>query len=250
MPRLLQFTDLHLRDNPDHEVRGVNTQRGFENALYHAQRHHWPADVILLTGDLANDEFEASYRRLASMSTAWDTPVMPLPGNHDDGDALRKAFGELPQAVDGRIDFDHWRIVGLDSQLPGKVHGKLDALQWQRLEDALLSLDGRHLLVALHHPPLEVGSRWIDRLALEGAAEFRQWLANFNVRVCLFGHAHQPWESEIQGVRYLGTPSTGRQFLRGSDTFAESDEPPGYRWLDLHDDGRVETGVEWIEAIS
>jgi len=23
--------------------------------------------------------------------------------------------------------------------------------------------------------------------------------------------------------------------------------PPGYRWLDLHDDGRIETRIVWLE---
>lgn len=246
MPRILQFTDLHLRDDPAAEVRGVAPQRGFDSVLYHVRQHHWPADAVLLTGDLAHDEFEFSYRRLAATAAGWKIPVLALAGNHDDHSALRDAFGEIPQAAGSVLDLGKWRLIGLDSQVPGKVHGELNETQWQLLERAALTAEGRHLLVAIHHPPLELGSAWLDRIGLRGADEFRQWLANFGVKACLFGHAHQEWGSVDQGVRYLGTPSTARQFLPGSDVFAESDAPPAYRWLQLHDDGSIESDVVWV----
>jgi Icc protein len=42
----------------------------------------------------------------------------------------------------------------------------------------------------------------------------------------------------------MSTPSTCIQFKPGSKTFALDDLPPGYRRLDLHADGNIDTAVE------
>jgi len=245
MPKLLQFTDMHLRDDPAAVVRGVVPQRCFDETLYHARRHHWPADAILLTGDLANDEFDNSYARLAAIATRWETPVLAVPGNHDDAAALRAAFNNVPLAADNILDLESWRVVALDSQVVRAVHGEISAEMRNLLEDAAATRGARHLLVALHHPPVTLGSAWLDPLGLHDAREFRALLTHLGVRACIFGHAHQEWQSEENGVRYFGTPSTGRQFEPGTATFTESDQPPAYRWIELKDDGTLDTGVEW-----
>ena len=67
------------------------------------------------------------------------------------------------------------------------------------------------------------------------------------LRAILWGHVHQASDRVRQGVRLLSTPSTCAQFLPGSATFAMDTRPPGYRWLDLHDDGRIETRIVWLE---
>ena len=49
-------------------------------------------------------------------------------------------------------------------------------------------------------------------------------------------------------VRFLSTPSTCAQFLPGSEFFALDDRPPGMRWIELYDDGRIETEVAWVRG--
>lgn len=249
MTKLLQFTDMHLRDDPAASVRGVIPQRCFDETLYHARRHHWPADAVLLTGDLANDEFNNSYSRLAAIADRWQTPVLAVPGNHDDRDALRAAFEAVEAAADNILDVGNWRIVALDSQVRGAVHGRLAENMLKLLEEAALTRGKRHLLVALHHQPVALGSDWLEPIGLHDAKIFREMLTRLGARACLFGHAHQTWDEVAGDVRYLGTPSTGRQFVAGSKEFAESDQPPAYRWLKLHDDGGLETDVEWVNGV-
>lgn len=242
MIRLLQFTDMHLRDDPQAEVRGVVPQRSFEQALYHARQTHWPPDGVLLTGDLANDEFDDSYARVVLMAREWDVPVIAIPGNHDHRENLRTAFDGVPKST-LVLDFPHWRVVGLDSHVPGEVHGAISAESLERLEQAAATRGNRRLLVALHHHPVTVRPEWMRGIGLEDAKAFRDRLARLHVRACVFGHVHHEWDSTENGVRYLGTPSTGRQFHSESSGFAVSDEPPAWRRLELGDDGGLETGV-------
>ena len=44
-------------------------------------------------------------------------------------------------------------------------------------------------------------------------------------------------------------PSTCVQFKPGSEDFAVDDAAPGYRWFDLHADGRIETAVSRVEGV-
>jgi Icc protein len=52
------------------------------------------------------------------------------------------------------------------------------------------------------------------------------------------------------GVRLLGSPSTCVQFAPGSEHFKVGDQAPGYRWLRLHPDGGLETGVSRVADIA
>ncbi|MNG26033.1 3',5'-cyclic adenosine monophosphate phosphodiesterase CpdA [compost metagenome] len=51
-------------------------------------------------------------------------------------------------------------------------------------------------------------------------------------------------------MRLLASPSTCVQFAPGSEDFCVGNEAPGYRWLRLMRDGRVETGVSRVTGIT
>jgi 3',5'-cyclic-AMP phosphodiesterase len=84
---------------------------------------------------------------------------------------------------------------------------------------------------------------------LGNAADFFEVLARHaGVRGLAWGHTHQPFEGMHGRIRLMGTPSTCMQFAQDAEEFAIDDRPPAYRWLELGDDGGIETGVEWVEA--
>jgi hypothetical protein len=37
------------------------------------------------------------------------------------------------------------------------------------------------------------------------------------------------------------------QFAQNADEFEVDHRPPAYRWLQLGDDGNIETGIEWVD---
>ena len=49
-------------------------------------------------------------------------------------------------------------------------------------------------------------------------------------------------------VRYLGTPSTSSQFAPHTIDAEIDSKPPAYRWLELHDDGRIDTDIVWVNT--
>jgi Icc protein len=64
------------------------------------------------------------------------------------------------------------------------------------------------------------------------------------VRSILWGHIHQEFDRALNGIRYLGTPSTCIQFTPKKIGFGVDGTPPGYRWLALLPNGEIKTGVE------
>jgi Icc protein len=60
---------------------------------------------------------------------------------------------------------------------------------------------------------------------------------------------HQQIDWLRNGVNLMASPSTCVQFAPGSERFRADDLAPGYRWLDLHPDGRIDTGVLRVEGV-
>jgi 3',5'-cyclic-AMP phosphodiesterase len=171
-----------------------------------------------------------------------------LPGNHDEPRAMKRELTGAPFVLGGHVDMGRWRIVLLDSCIPGSAGGALSAQELAQLDEALGSAGARHCLVCLHHHPVPMSSRWLDRVGLSNAAEFLHLIDQHkNVRAIVWGHVHQAYDALRKGVRLLATPSTCAQFLPNSDDFAVDRRPPAYRTLELRADGSLVTEVVWVE---
>jgi Icc protein len=241
--RLLQFTDPHLVARPGGALRGVDTRDSLQQVLRYARARHWDADALLLTGDLVNDD-PGGYATVRELFGELGKPVWCLPGNHDQPEAMRRELAAAPFEVGGFHDLGAWRIVLVDSCAPGHAYGRISAAELARLEASLAGAGGRHVLIALHHHPVRMGSRWIDSVGLQNAPEFFALTDRSpELRAIVWGHVHQSLDTHRKGVRLLATPSTCAQFLPQVDQFAIDPSPPGYRRLALHADGSLETEV-------
>jgi 3',5'-cyclic-AMP phosphodiesterase len=245
--RLTHFTDPHLYGDPSESLRGVATLPALKAALAHARAHDWPPEALLVTGDLVQDD-PAGYAHFRQLFGSLGLPVLCLPGNHDEPQAMRRELAAAPFVLGGFVDFAHWRVVLLDSCIPGSASGALSADALAGLEQALATAGKRHCLVALHHHPVSMASRWLDHVGLTNAAEFLHTIdAHRNVRAIVWGHVHQAHDALRKGVRLLATPSTCAQFLPHAEDFAVDRRPPAYRTLELRADGSLLTEVVWLE---
>lgn len=245
--RLLHITDSHLFADADTTLRGVNTRATLAQVMDAATACDPSPDAILATGDLSEDGSEGSYRAFRELAGAPGVPVHCLPGNHDEPDAMRRVLDRAPLSVHPEVEAGDWVLVLLDSRVAGSPGGRLADAELRRLDDALARHHRRHALVCVHHQPVPMGSRWLDRHRIANAdALFDRLASHRNVRALLWGHVHQALDTERDGLRLLSTPSTCDQFLPGSDRFATDDRPPAWRRLELHDSGRIDTSVHWL----
>ena len=66
------------------------------------------------------------------------------------------------------------------------------------------------------------------------AADFRDALSDHpQIKGICMGHIHQQFETTLNGIRVLGTPSTSIQFTPGTTMPEYDSKPPGLRVLDL-----------------
>ncbi len=246
--RLIQFTDPHLYDSETETLRGIATLPALIRTVDAAQARDWPIDAVLVTGDLVQDDV-GGYRHIRRIFGALELPILCVPGNHDEAETLRRELRGKPFVTEGHVDMGAWRIVLLDSSMPGSAEGRLTRETLAALDSALSSADTKHTLICLHHHPVSMGSRWLDEVGLENATEFFEVIDRHrNVRAILWGHVHQSYDALRKNVRLLATPSTCAQFLPRADEFAVDARPPAYRTLELRPDGSLLTEVVWVDS--
>ena len=133
----------------------------------------------------------------------------------------------------------------MDDQPAAEVDGE----EFEALQRACVTARSGNLLVATHHPPIEVDCPWLDKDRIQNGLELLEWLSEHGtVRAMVFGHAHQEVESNHRHIALLGTPSTCMQFAPSSERFALDQRKPGYRWLYLHADGELRSEVRRVEG--
>lgn len=245
--RLVQFTDTHLSADPAATVRGVASLPALQAALADS-RHRCPnPDGVLLTGDLVQDD-AGGYQHIRQIFGASPVPVLCLAGNHDLPQHMRSQLARAPFRVGGETEFGRWLVVMLDTWVEHSASGRIGGEQLSHLRAILQNHRNHHVLICLHHHPVEMRSRWLDRVGLEDAADFMNLVrTNPNVRGVLWGHVHQSLDSFVHGVRFMASPATCTQFVPMSDDFALDSRPPGYRVLELMPDGSIATEVIWLE---
>ena len=244
--RVLQLTDPHLFAERDGHLRGRVSWQTLSAVIDHYRRNPWRADLIYLTGDLAQDETRGAYRNIRRAIDPLALPVDAVPGNHDDPDFMREelaAYGLCNErAVSG------WTLVGLDSHQPGEVAGRLGPRELERLDAVLERNAAGPVAVFLHHPPVDLGSAWLDRLGLEDRDAFLELAhRHANLRLIVFGHVHQAFAASEGTLDIIGTPSTCRQFKPKTVQFELDERPPAYRRLEFCADGSFSTELVWVE---
>ncbi|MFO1419139.1 MAG: metallophosphoesterase [Methylotetracoccus sp.] len=245
--RLLQLTDCHIAPESGTMLQQRDNERLLHELIQSIRRSNRSYDAALITGDLADRPSAEAYRRLREELLNLGLPCFCIPGNHDDPDAMRAHLAGGLLAMPTEVWTDSWQIVFLDSQVGGKSAGFLDEQQFARLDSAAEAAPDSSILIVVHHHPIPCGSPWMDAMMIGNADRLMAFLAEIGPRVkaVVFGHIHQELDAVINGVRFLGAPSTCRQFVPRSESFAVANLPPGYRWIELDASGTLTTGVEF-----
>ena len=247
--RILQITDTHLYATADGQLLGLNTLHCLQRVTELARRGPAP-DLVVASGDLTHDATEEAYRRLRNCLKDLEAPVYCLPGNHDEAGMLKKHLQTPPIHTTSALIRGQWQLLFLDSTVAGKEGGHLAKPELAALASSLHEHPDLQTLIFVHHQPVPIGSSWLDSMAIDNPDKLFAVVDNHpQVRGIVWGHVHQEFDQTRKNVRLLATPSTCLQFTPQCETFSVDSLPPGFRWLELHREGRIETGVERLAEI-
>ncbi|RMQ46364.1 3',5'-cyclic adenosine monophosphate phosphodiesterase CpdA [Pseudomonas cichorii] len=246
---VVQLSDSHLFAETDGTLLGMNTRDSLEKVVDLVLAEQSAVDLLIASGDISQDGSVESYQAFARLSAQIAAPARWLPGNHDELPQMAHA-AQHSDLLESVVDVGQWRVTLLDSAVPGSVPGFLQDSQLQLLEQSLREAPDRHHLVCLHHHPVPIGCDWMAPIGLRNADALFAVLDRYpQVSAVLWGHVHQEFDQPRNGVRLLASPSTCIQFAPGKVDFTLDSLAPGYRWLRLHDDGRLETGVSRVVGL-
>ena len=248
--RLIHLTDPHLFADDSRRLYGINTAASLHQVLAAALAGGPAPDAVIVTGDIGDDHSPGAYAVFRRTMASCGVPVWCLPGNHDDPQVMAAALAVAPFHYGGHARIGGWGIVLLDTHVPGEAAGRLSAGELLRLDATLHALADLPVLVCLHHPPVPVGSEWLDAVGLANPRDFLDAMDRHpHVRAVLAGHVHQEFEHQRGSVRYFTTPSTCAQFAPRTPRCVMDRRPPGYRRLELTEDGSLTTDVCWLSDL-
>lgn len=228
MAFVVQISDTHLRAEPNTPV-DQNPDASLLATIDAVRDVH--ADLVILTGDLADDASPTATERLRSAVGVLSAPMLAIPGNHDDAGTVHDVFGGSDIAEVGA-----WRVVGVDSVIPGEIHGAVDVDELARRLDIL---DDRPTVIAIHHPPRSPSTHPMFRLI--GAEQMLAALRERpHVRAVVSGHLHEAFDQADGDLRLWGAPSAYYAIAHSGDQLREDDRGlVGAQVLTLGDDGSI-----------
>src|SRR6266481_2621508 len=210
---IAQISDLHIK-SPDTLAYGrVDTAGALQRCVVALNEFAPKPELVVISGDLADTPTTEEYEHLKRLLAPLKLPFVGIPGNHDSRELMRAAFpqaayafptGALNQSVEiGGLD-----LVLLDSSVPGRPHGELDAPTLQWLAATLASSPDRPALLFLHHPPFKTGIWHMDRQYLLNAGELAAVVKRPpRAQLIAAGHIHRAILTMFAGIQSTICPA-------------------------------------------
>ncbi|WP_111895081.1 metallophosphoesterase [Acinetobacter sp. MB5] len=244
---IIQISDTHLMEDANATFVEMCPEQSFHGVMQHIVAEHPEIEAIIHTGDVAQDATPVTYTRYLDYMQGLGIPFYQTPGNHDDLQLF-----PYPQSTPITvIDLKPWVVILLTSAVTGKIDGHIDQDQLDQLDQLLQQLNDRFVLIGCHHHPLHMQSDWIDHHRLKNSPDLCSVLRKYSqVKAVIHGHVHQEFSQIQDNIQFLAVPSTCVQFKPLSQDFALGHtDAPGYRVLELYNDGHIESQVYRLDHL-
>ena len=236
---IAQISDPHVRPEGMLYKGVAQSNRMLEAAIARLHALDPRPDLVLLTGDLAEEGLPAEYAAARAILARLEIPLLLLPGNHDEREGFRAAFadrhpylpatGPLHYAAGGHGPV---RVVAIDVTIPGLHHGEVDVAGAEWLAGTLAEEPDRPTIVMMHQPPFDTGVPYLDLYRCHGADRMAAVVARHpNVERVLCGHVHRMMQLRWAGTLLVTAPSTATQIalrLRPDAEPASWLDPPAF----------------------
>src|ERR1700753_1626672 len=141
---IAQISDLHIKPPGTLAYGRVDTAKALERCVAALHEFTPAPEFVVISGDLADTPTAEEYDYLKRLLAPLKLPFAAIPGNHDSRELMREALPRAGYAaavgpLNQKLEVGGLDLLLLDSSVPGRPHGELDAptLQWL---DATLAL--------------------------------------------------------------------------------------------------------------
>ncbi|MFD8007149.1 metallophosphoesterase family protein [Streptomyces mirabilis] len=218
--RILHLSDTHLDRSGSPDADGADGTAALRSLLAELS-HLQDLDAVVVTGDVADDGSREAYARAHGLLSGYagqrGADVFYTTGNHDDRTAFADVLGSghlLPEAVyegsagerAGASTVDGWRLITLDTLVPGKGYGRLDRGQLDWLRELLVNPAPAGTVLAFHHPPVALDVDVQRALGLQNSAELAETIRGTDVQLILNGHFHLQILARLEQATVWVTP--------------------------------------------
>jgi 3',5'-cyclic-AMP phosphodiesterase len=203
---IAQISDLHIKPAGQLAYGRVDTAKALERCVAALNEFRPVPDFVVVSGDLADTPLAEEYDDLVRLLAPLKLPFAAVPGNHDSRELMRVAFpnaayGSRSGALNQKVEVGGLDLLLLDSSVPRKAHGTLDAPTLQWLDAILAASADRPALLFLHHPPFVAGIWHMDRQNLHNASELAAIIRRHRrVRLVACGHVHRATLTMFAGI--------------------------------------------------
>ena len=245
---IAQISDTHLFGDKNRKINGSNSYQNLKSIISHITSLDKKPNLVMVSGDLSQDCTFESYQHLANLLNRNGIKYYFFPGNHDDVDIINKVFdlNWKKDRVDYSFEINNWFAYVIDTSVYPEVGGELSNEQVKNMEESLRQNKDKPTIVFMHHHPVKIHSTWLDDYILKNPEQFNEVIkTNPQVKAVLFGHIHQVFEKNINGVFYGSTPASCYQVLPKTETFTIEKLNPGYRLIELNED-QFSSKVVWV----
>ncbi|MFT4940540.1 MAG: Icc protein [Paraglaciecola sp.] len=247
--KIVQISDCHLfSDREKTAYKQINPYLTLASVL--TKIKELTPDLVVASGDISGDKSLQSYQHFSAL---WRhhklaCELIVIPGNHDDEAHMRAHFPaqQFPLSYAPR-SLKTWQMHFLNSKLADDTKGRVSARDLQQLQHDLTAMPDANHIIAVHHHPIDCNG-WMDKHEWLNRSDFIAIVrANPQVKGVIYGHIHHASEHLIGKCRLMSAPSTCWQWTNQTD-FAVSDELPGFRLLELGENGDFYSHVIRIEG--
>jgi 3',5'-cyclic AMP phosphodiesterase CpdA len=204
--RIAQISDLHIKTPGRLAYGRVDTAKALEDCIAALNAFAPRPDFVVISGDLVDTPSREEYEHLTRLLRSLELPFAGIPGNHDSRDMMRAAYPDAAYAfpsgpLNQRIAVGELDLLLLDSSVPGKPHGELEAVTLRWLDEMLAQSPDRPAILFLHHPPFLAGIWHMDRQNLKNAGELADVVRRHpRVQRIATGHIHRATLTSFAGV--------------------------------------------------
>lgn len=256
--KIVQITDTHLMP-PGARLHTLDPGARLARVLAHVRDTCADADLLVFTGDIANDGAETAYASLSEMLQDMPIPVRFLLGNHDRRASFLKVFPDTPTDGSGFVQSTldtpdgRGRLIFLDSLQEGETGGRYCRTRLDWLATTLASAPERQVTLFVHHPPVPHGMRHFDNIGFHDAKAVMDLLRAHpgGVRHIFFGHIHIPLSGVTHdGIGFTAGRGCNHQFMQEFDNPAPhwAAGPLNYNVITLREEGVFVHGCDLFDV--